>query len=217
MIAFAHVITAIVWLLADSVHGHCVITYPGWRGNNLITNVSFPYGMQRSYPCGGLDVTQNRTAWPITGGAVALQPGWFAGHATALMYLNIWLGLDPDNYATLWPMFEILGPSDNPYPGTICLPQISLPNGLTPSSGDFATIQVVQTLKSGASLFSCADIVFTDDLSQVPSVNETNCFNSTSIKVESVQICWWIIDYRKWDKWESESIPAVYDDDDNNN
>ena len=51
MIAFAHVITAIVWLLADSVHGHCVITYPGWRGNNLITNVSFPYGMQRSYPC----------------------------------------------------------------------------------------------------------------------------------------------------------------------
>ena len=83
-----------------------------------------------------------------------MQPGWFAGHATALMYLNIWLGLDPDNYATLWPMFEILGPSDNPYPGTICLPQISLPNGLTPSSGDFATIQVVQTLKSGASLFS---------------------------------------------------------------
>ncbi len=30
---------------------HSVITYPGWRGNNLITNDSFPYGMQWIYPC----------------------------------------------------------------------------------------------------------------------------------------------------------------------
>ena len=30
---------------------HSVITYPGWRGNNLISNETFPYGMQWIYPC----------------------------------------------------------------------------------------------------------------------------------------------------------------------
>ena len=30
---------------------HTIITYPGWRGDNLITNDSFPYGMQWMYPC----------------------------------------------------------------------------------------------------------------------------------------------------------------------
>jgi hypothetical protein len=30
---------------------HTIITYPGWRGNNLITNSTFPYGMQWMYPC----------------------------------------------------------------------------------------------------------------------------------------------------------------------
>ncbi len=30
---------------------HSVITYPGWRGDNLITNDTFPYGMQWMYPC----------------------------------------------------------------------------------------------------------------------------------------------------------------------
>ena len=30
---------------------HTIITYPGWRGNNLITNDTFPYGMQWMYPC----------------------------------------------------------------------------------------------------------------------------------------------------------------------
>ncbi len=30
---------------------HTIITYPGWRGDNLITNASFPFGMQWMYPC----------------------------------------------------------------------------------------------------------------------------------------------------------------------
>lgn len=54
------------------VHGHTVITYPGWRGNNLITNATFPFGMGWSYPCGGIGPTNNRTAWPLDGtGALA--------------------------------------------------------------------------------------------------------------------------------------------------
>lgn len=58
--------------LTTIVHAHTVITYPGWRGNNIHTNgtepdgaiipgslgitfdngtVGFPYGMQWMYPC----------------------------------------------------------------------------------------------------------------------------------------------------------------------
>lgn len=35
----------------QSVGAHTVLTYPGWRGDNLVTNDSFPYGMQWMYPC----------------------------------------------------------------------------------------------------------------------------------------------------------------------
>lgn len=37
--------------LAGLAAAHTVISYPGWRGNNLITNETFPYGMQWMYPC----------------------------------------------------------------------------------------------------------------------------------------------------------------------
>ena len=37
--------------LAAIASAHTVITYPGSRGNNLITNDTFPYGMQWMYPC----------------------------------------------------------------------------------------------------------------------------------------------------------------------
>lgn len=47
--------TRILTLLAIAtsalVQAHTVITYPGWRGDNLITNETFPYGMQWMYPC----------------------------------------------------------------------------------------------------------------------------------------------------------------------
>jgi hypothetical protein len=33
------------------VQAHVVITYPGWRGNNLALNDEFPFGMQWMYPC----------------------------------------------------------------------------------------------------------------------------------------------------------------------
>lgn len=37
--------------LAAVVSAHSVLTYPGWRGNNLKTNDEFPFGMQWMYPC----------------------------------------------------------------------------------------------------------------------------------------------------------------------
>lgn len=167
---------------------HTVLTYPGWRGDNLITNDSFPYGMQWMYPCGGYPTTTNRTYWPTTGGALAFQPGWFQGHATAFLYVNMGFGTDgPDNgpWNMSFPMvppFQILGPSKNPYPGTVCLPQVPLPANTTVQPGDNATIQVVELAVHGASLFSCVDITFVEPGDErLEVVNETNCFNSNDI------------------------------------
>jgi len=173
------------------VDAHTVITYPGWRGDNLVTNDTFPYGMQWMYPCGGMRTTQNRTNWPITGGAIALQPGWFQGHATAFFYINLGFGTDgpdhgpPNMSFPMVPVFQIVGPTKNPYPGTFCLPQVPLPANATVKVGDNATIQVVETAIHGASLFSCVDITFTEP-KDVADVNETNCFNSSDISFNNV-------------------------------
>ena len=128
-------------LLTSLTHSHIVITYPGWRGDNLHTNGTveesdglvasylgdqatpdqqiYPYGMQWSYPCGGMPTSRNRTLWPVQGGAVALQPGWFQGHATAFFYMNLGLGTTPPNMShVMVPAFQIIGPTSQPYPGT---------------------------------------------------------------------------------------------------
>lgn len=43
---------ALLWSWSwNLVAAHTVLTYPGWRGNNLHDNVTFPYGMQWMYPC----------------------------------------------------------------------------------------------------------------------------------------------------------------------
>ena len=107
-----------------------------------------------------MNTTTNRTYWPIDGGAVAFQPGWFQGHMTAFVYVNLGFGADAPDGGPLnmsfpmVPMFQILGPSKNPYPGTVCLPQVPLPTGLNFSVGDNATIQVVELAVHGAALYS---------------------------------------------------------------
>jgi hypothetical protein len=107
-----------------------------------------------------MNTTTNRTLWPVNGGAVAYQPGWFQGHATAFMYINLGFGTDgpdggPPNMSNpMVPVFQIVGPSKNPYPGTVCLPQVPLPANASVQVGDNATIQVVETAIHGAALFS---------------------------------------------------------------
>ncbi|KAK4142742.1 uncharacterized protein C8A04DRAFT_38114 [Dichotomopilus funicola] len=175
---------------AAIAQGHVVLTYPEWRGNNLGQDDQSPFGMQWTYPCGGLSVTTNRTSWPLDGGAIAFQPGWYTGHDTALIYINIGLGEQPANYS--WPITKLFldGPTNNPYPGTVCLPKVTLPKEVRSQikNGDLATIQVIEASQHGAGLFSCADIIFTRDPNQIPDVNEDNCFNSTSIKISDVAI-----------------------------
>ncbi|KAH7029569.1 uncharacterized protein B0I36DRAFT_245481 [Microdochium trichocladiopsis] len=173
-------------LASTLAQAHIIISYPGWRGNNLITNETFPYGMQWMYPCGGYPTTTNRTFWPTTGGAVAFQPGWFQGHQTAFLYVNLGFGTDgpgggPRNMSfPMVPPFQLLGPSKNPYPGTVCLPQVPLPVNTTVRAGDNATIQIVEIAAHGAALFSCVDITFAEPNDpRIEKVNKTNCFNST--------------------------------------
>ncbi|KAG0646105.1 hypothetical protein D0Z07_8168 [Hyphodiscus hymeniophilus] len=182
---------ALIWSIiaitcATVVNAHSYILYPGQRGDNLILNATFPYGMQWAYPCGGIPTTTNRTKWPVTGGGISIQPGWFTGHATALMYINLGLGTDgpdggpPNMSFPMVPTFEIIGPSNNPYPGSFCLPQVPLPANVTVNVGDLATIQVVETAVHGGALYNCVDIIFALQ-EEVPELNTTNCFNSTTI------------------------------------
>ncbi|KAI1622416.1 hypothetical protein EDD37DRAFT_610840 [Exophiala viscosa] len=180
------------------VSAHIVITYPGWRGDNLHSNGTvqktngletqldgneyiWPYGMQWSYPCGGMPTSTNRTKWPLKGGAVAFQPGWFTGHGTAFIYINLGFGTIPPNMSNVMLSgVQIIGPDKDPYPGTFCFPQVPLPANTTVNVGDNATIQVIETAVHGAALYSCVDITFAEP-EDVPEVNKSNCFNSTQI------------------------------------
>ncbi|KAF5498013.1 Uncharacterized protein CGCS363_v008570 [Colletotrichum siamense] len=182
-------IAALSGLFASLATAHVEISYPGWRGNNIITNETFPFGMQWMYPCGGLNVTQNRTHWPLEGGAIALQPGYNNGHQSALMYVNIGLGEVPSNFTTVMvPMFHLTGPTNEAYDGTVCLPHVPLPRSVEPKEGDLATIQVVQAARHGGALFSCVDIIFTADESKIAPVNDSNCFNSSGLSIQAASI-----------------------------
>ena len=91
---------------------------------------------------------------------MAFQPGWFQGHQSAFLYVNMGFGTDgpgngPKNMSfPMVPPFQLRGPSNNPYPGTVCLPQVPLPANTQVKAGDNATIQIVEIAAHGASLFS---------------------------------------------------------------
>lgn len=149
-----------------------------------------------------MPTTTNRTKWPVGGGAIAIQPGWFQGHQTALIYINLGLGTIPPNMShPMVPPFQITGPTNDPYPGTICLPQVPLPANTSVAPGDHATIQVIETAKHGAALYNvrsplfarwlnltmmqCVDIEFAEP-SEVEEVTRDNCFNSSIISFGEV-------------------------------
>ncbi|EMC93768.1 hypothetical protein BAUCODRAFT_36220 [Baudoinia panamericana UAMH 10762] len=186
---------------------HTVITYPGWRGNNLHANgslpencpqcigidtldngtISFPWGMQWMYPCGGMPQTTNRSYWPVSGGALSVQPGWFPGHSKALIYVNIGIqengsAAPPNMSHPVVPPFEVTGPSNQQYPGQFCLPQIGMPANVSLQPGMNITLQVVEAAQHGAALYSCVDLTLVEDGSPlVQTVGPDNCYNSSNI------------------------------------
>ena len=112
-----------------------------------------------------MGTSRNRTKWPVKGGAVSFQPGWFPGHKTAYIYINLGLGTIPENMSL--PMlspFQLSGPSNDPYPGTFCMPQVPLPANIEVKAGDNATIQLIETAGHGAALYNVSDTFETFNL-----------------------------------------------------
>jgi hypothetical protein len=100
-------------------------------------------------------LTQNRTKWPIDGGALSILPGWNAGHPTSFFYVNMGFGTEPPNMTNvIVPVFQITGPSRDPFPGSFCLPDLPLPKNASVKVGDNATLQVIQVALHGASLYN---------------------------------------------------------------
>ena len=102
-----------------------------------------------------MPMSTNRTKWPVGGGAVGFQPGWFSGHSSALVYINLGEGTVPNNYSlVMQPMFAIRGPTNDIYKGEICMPQVPLPANFTAKVGDNATIQIIESAQHGAALYN---------------------------------------------------------------
>ena len=102
-----------------------------------------------------MPMSTNRTKWPVTGGAVGVQPGWFQGHLNALFYINLGDGTVPENYSLIMqPTFGIAGPTNVAYNGSFCLPQVPLPANYTAVIGANATIQVIEAAQHGAALYN---------------------------------------------------------------
>jgi hypothetical protein len=162
--------------LATSASAHFVINYPADRGNSWNTQFQFP--------CGGMPQTTNRSAWPTNGGAISLVPL----HDFAFTTINIAIGehiqetTDVNRYNhVMKPIFNQTGGN-----GTFCLPKLNIPPSLKPlvKAGVNATIQVVQLVASGAALYNCADITFSDSEANrfaAPDVWNEYCFNSSHI------------------------------------
>ncbi|KAK5999580.1 hypothetical protein QM012_005237 [Aureobasidium pullulans] len=175
------------------VQGHTVITYPPWRGDNLVTNGTQPehdiHALGQNYVDGQYTFPYG-SLWPVSGGAVAIQPGWFQGHKTATFYINIGINgpgdVAPPNMShPVVPAFQITGPVNTAYPGTFCLPQVPLVPNLTFNIGDNITIQVIETAQHGAAIYNCADVTLADP-ADVPEVNASNCFNSSDLSFQLI-------------------------------
>ena len=106
-----------------------------------------------------MPMTQNRSLCPVQGGAVSVQPGWFPGHSSATIYINIGINVPgqaapPNMSHNVVPAFAISGPSNLEYPGQFCLPQVPMPVNVSLAVGDNITIQVIETAQHGAALYS---------------------------------------------------------------
>ncbi|MDI1492179.1 MAG: hypothetical protein OHK93_003391 [Ramalina farinacea] len=150
------------------------------------SNAPDPYRADISRTGGGMPMSSNRTKWPVKGGAVGLQPGWFSGHSQAFIYINLGEGTAPLNYSlVMQPMFGITGPDNERYNGSICMPQVPLPANYTATVGQNATIQIIEAAQHGAALYNCVDITFAEP-EDVPEVTQDNCANSSNIQFDFV-------------------------------
>ncbi|KAF4624495.1 hypothetical protein G7Y89_g13676 [Cudoniella acicularis] len=149
---FAKTLTSLL-VLASAATAHFTIAYPEMRGANVNQTAA-----------------TNRTLWPLTGGSLNLD----LHHPWTYIFANLGLGTD-------YPTFNIT--LTNPFlnstgNGTLCLPEIKLPAGVSVSDGQNASLQVVTIGASGSALYNCADITFS---SRATLLSGSNCTNSPGI------------------------------------
>ena len=88
----------------------------------------------------------NRTLWPLTGGSLALD----LHHPWTYVFVNLALG-------TISASFNISltqQPLNETGNGTLCLPELTLPPGFTPTEGQNASLQVVTLGQTGSALYN---------------------------------------------------------------
>ncbi|EPE24920.1 hypothetical protein GLAREA_11501 [Glarea lozoyensis ATCC 20868] len=155
--------------LLATASAHFSIESPEMRGDSFEAPAS-----QWIYPCAGVNQTArtNRTLWPLTGGAVALD----LHHPWTYVYLNLGIGTDypafPGNMSITTSLLNVTGN------GTFCIPQVKLPAGLVVTEGLNATLQVVTGGASGSALYNCADITFA---AAATALSSEVCMNSTGV------------------------------------
>ncbi|KKZ65887.1 hypothetical protein EMCG_08392 [[Emmonsia] crescens] len=149
-------------LLLQLVSAHFSVKYPFWRGNS--------YSTQWTRPCGGVNVTTNRTEWPLDGGSFLFSPS----HHWAITYVNLGLGSD-DSVIFNISLVEGFNQTGN---GTFCFPKIRIPEGLGLTAGSNASIQVIQLTELGSALYNCADITFSEN---AELLSTDMCKNSSGI------------------------------------
>ncbi|EEH10851.1 conserved hypothetical protein [Histoplasma capsulatum G186AR] len=149
-------------LLLQLVSAHFSIKYPFWRGNS--------YTSQWTRPCGGVNVTTNRTEWPLGGGSLLITPS----HSWSITFVNLGIGSD-DTVIFNISMIEGFNQTGN---GAFCFPKIPIPQGLGLTAGSNASIQVVQVNEHGSALYNCADITFS---ANATLLSTDLCTNSSGI------------------------------------
>ncbi len=114
----------------------------------IVTGAGVPSGVAGS----------NRTDWSISGGSLKLD----LHHPWTYIFVNVGLGENVTNFNFTLTQGAMWNETGN---GTLCMPSLALPSGLTPSDGQHATLQVVTLGASGQALYNCADITFRNNVS----------------------------------------------------
>ncbi|KAE9364387.1 hypothetical protein N431DRAFT_473978 [Stipitochalara longipes BDJ] len=133
-------------VLASFAYAHFTIEYPEMRGDSFAAGAS-----QYIYPCANVNQTSstNRTIWPLTGGSLNLD----LHHQWTYYFVNLGLGTDNPTFNITLTQ-QLLNETGN---GTLCMPKIVLPAGVTVSDGQNASIQVVTVGQSGSALYNVSN------------------------------------------------------------
>ena len=154
--------------IASLTSAHFTLEFPKARDFNEDTLDQFP--------CGGFNTPSTaRTAWPMSGGQIALK----MGHSQSNVEVLIAVGNNPGNAfnTVIRPTFLQTGL------GAFCMTGLSLPSSINVTEGTNATIQVITNGDPTGGLFNCADITFSSTAALAGS-----CTNATGVTVGTATI-----------------------------